>query len=170
MFSDGYVSAGTITSTHGIRGEVKVYPTVDDPDRFSSFGKVLLSNGKTEVEAEIENVKYFKNLVIVKFRGIDDINDVMKYRRWNILVTREDAADLQEGQYFEVDIIGLKVVTDDDREIGKITEILHTGANDVYTVKGASGKEILIPAIQQCILNVDLENGVMKVHLLNGME
>ena len=170
MFSDGYVSAGTITSTHGIRGEVKVYPTVDDPDRFSSFGKVLLSNGKTEVEAEIENVKYFKNLVIVKFRGIDDINDVMKYRRWNILVTREDAADLQEGQYFEVDIIGLKVVTDDDREIGKIMEILHTGANDVYTVKGASGKEILIPAIQQCILDVDLENGVMKVHLLNGME
>ncbi len=170
MFSDGYVSAGTITSTHGIRGEVKVYPTVDDPDRFSSFGKVLLSNGKTEVEAEIENVKYFKNLVIVKFRGIDDINDVMKYRRWNILVTREDAADLQEGQYFEVDIIGLKVVTDDDREIGKITEILHTGANDVYTVKGESGKEILIPAIQQCILDVDLENGVMKVHLLNGME
>ena len=170
MFSDGYVSAGTITSTHGIRGEVKVYPTVDDPDRFSSFGKVLLSNGKTEVEAEIENVKYFKNLVIVKFRGIDDINDVMKYRRWNILVTREDAADLQEGQYFEVDIIGLKVVTDDDREIGKITEILHTGANDVYTGKGESGKEILIPAIQQCILDVDLENGVMKVHLLNGME
>ncbi len=170
MFSDGYVSAGTITSTHGIRGEVKVYPTVDDPDRFSSFGKVLLSNGKTEVEAEIENVKYFKNLVIVKFRGIDDINDVMKYRRWNILVTREDAADLKEGQYFEVDIIGLKVVTDDDREIGKITEILHTGANDVYTVKGESGKEILIPAIQQCILDVDLENGVMKVHLLNGME
>lgn len=170
MFSDGYVSAGTITSTHGIRGEVKVYPTVDDPDRFSSFGKVLLSNGKTEVEAEIEKVKYFKNLVIVKFRGIDDINDVMKYRRWNILVTREDAADLQEGQYFEVDIIGLKVVTDDDREIGKITEILHTGANDVYTVKGESGKEILIPAIQQCILDVDLENGVMKVHLLNGME
>ncbi len=170
MFSDGYVSAGTITSTHGIRGEVKVYPTVDDPDRFSSFGKVLLSNGKTEVEAEIEKVKYFKNLVIVKFRGIDDINDVMKYRRWNILVTREDAADLQEGQYFEVDIIGLKVVTDDDREIGKITEILHTGANDVYTVKGESGKEILIPAIQQCILDVDLKNGVMKVHLLNGME
>ncbi len=170
MFSDGYVSAGTITSTHGIRGEVKVYPTVDDPDRFSSFGKVLLSNGKTEVEAEIEKVKYFKNLVIVKFRGIDDINDVMKYRRWNILVIREDAADLQEGQYFEVDIIGLKVVTDDDREIGKITEILHTGANDVYTVKGESGKEILIPAIQQCILDVDLENGVMKVHLLNGME
>ncbi|SKB73883.1 16S rRNA processing protein RimM [Lachnospiraceae bacterium] len=170
MFSDGYVSAGTITSTHGIRGEVKVYPTVDDPDRFSSFGKVLLSNGKTEVEAEIEKVKYFKNLVIVKFRGIDDINDVMKYRRWNILVTREDAADLQEGQYFEVDILGLRVITDDDREIGKITEILHTGANDVYTVKGESGKEILIPAIQQCILDVDLENGIMKVHLLNGME
>ncbi len=170
MFSDGYVSAGTITSTHGIRGEVKVYPTVDDPDRFSSFGKVLLSNGKTEVEAEIEKVKYFKNLVIVKFRGIDDINDVMKYRRWNILVTREDAADLQEGQYFEVDILGLRVITDDDREIGKITEILHTGANDVYTVKGESGKEILIPAIQQCILDVNLENGIMKVHLLNGME
>ncbi len=170
MFSDGYVSAGTITSTHGIRGEVKVYPTVDDPDRFSSFGKVLLSNGKVEVEAEIERVKYFKNMVIVKFRGIDDINDVMKYRRWNILVTREDAADLQEGQYFEVDIIGLRVITDDDREIGKITEILHTGANDVYTVKGESGKEILIPAIAQCILDVNLDDGFMKVHLLNGME
>ena len=170
LCNDERITAGKITSTHGLRGEVKVYPYLEDPDRFLDFTKVIIRTGRAEFEEEIENVKFFKNMLIVKFKGIDDINDVTKYRNAEIRVLREEAADLQEGQYFEVDLIGLEVVDDNGRKVGKLVQIIHTGANDVYTVRKEDGKDILIPAIKQCILEVNLDEGFMKVHLLEGLE
>ncbi|MCR4743707.1 MAG: ribosome maturation factor RimM [Lachnospiraceae bacterium] len=169
-YSDERVTAGKITSTHGLRGEVKVYPYLDDPDRFLDFTKVIIRTNRAEFEEEIEKIRFFKNMAIVKFKGIDDINDVMKYRNAEIRVLREEAADLQEGQYFEIDLIGLDVINDDGRNLGELKEIMHTGANDVYIVRSEEGKEILIPAIKQCILEVNIEDGNMKVHLLEGLE
>lgn len=169
-YNDERVTAGKITSTHGLRGEVKVYPYLDDPDRFLDFTKVIIRTNRAEFEEEIEKIRFFKNMAIVKFKGIDDINDVMKYRNAEIRVLREEAADLQEGQYFEIDLIGLDVINDDGRNLGELKEIMHTGANDVYIVRSEEGKEILIPAIKQCILEVNIEDGNMKVHLLEGLE
>ena len=170
LCNDERITAGKITSTHGLRGEVKVYPLLDDPDRFLDFTKVIIRTNRAEFEEEIENVRFFKNLLIVKFKGIDDINDITKYRNAEIRVLREEAADLQEGQYFEVDLIGIDVETDEGRNLGKLQKILHTGANDVYIVRDDAGKEILIPAIKQCILEIDIDEGFMKVHLLEGLE
>ena len=163
------LQVGVITSTHGIRGEVKVFPTTDDPNRFRKLKQVILDTGKEQLEMEIASVKFFKNQVIVKFKGIDDINDVEKYRKAGIYVTRENAVPLGENEYFIADLIGLKVISDDDEELGVIDDVLQTGANDVYIVKKEQTPDLLIPAIKDCIKNVNIEEGTMIVHLLPGL-
>ena len=163
------LQVGVITQTHGIRGEVKVFPTTDDAARFKKLKKVTLDNGKERRELEIASVKFFKNLVILKFKGIDNINDVEKYKKAPLYVTREDAVPLGENEYFIADLIGLKVISDEGDALGILDDVLQTGANDVYVVKTTAGKEILLPAIKDCILNVDLERGEMLVHVLDGL-
>lgn len=166
---DELLQVGAITSTHGIKGEVKVFPTTDDPNRFKVLKNVILDTDKELIELEITGVKFFKQFVILKFKGINDINDIEKYKGKKLLVTRENAVELEEGEYFIADLIGLKVVTDEDEEFGELTDVLQTGANDVYEVKMINGKEVLIPAIKDCILDVNIKEGVMKVHLLKGL-
>lgn len=163
------LQVGVITSTHGIKGEVKVFPTTDDLNRFKKLKTVILDTGKEKLDMEITSVKFFKNMVILKFKGIDDINDVEKYRQKSLFVTRENAVKLQQGEYFVADLFGMAVVTEDEEELGEITDILQTGANDVYVVEDKNKKEILIPAIKECILSVDMEQRIMKVHLLEGL-
>ena len=120
-------------------------------------------------KAEIEQVKFFKNMVIVKFKGFDNINDIEIYKNKDILITREDAVPLGPDENFIVDLIGLKVATDEGEELGTLKDVLQTGANDVYVVEMTDGKELLLPAIKQCILNVDLEQQTMTVHVLDGL-
>lgn len=163
------LQVGVITSTHGIRGEVKVFPTTDDAARFKKLKNVILDNGKERRDLEITSVKFFKNQVILKFKGIDDINDVEKYKKAPLFVTRENAVPLEENEYFIADLIGLSVTSDEGEELGVIDDVLQTGANDVYVVKKAGANDLLIPAIKDCILDVDVENGTMKVHLLAGL-
>lgn len=163
------LQVGVITSTHGIRGEVKVFPTTDDPNRFRKLKQVILDTGKEQLDMEIASVKFFKNMVIVKFKGIDDINDVEKYRKAGIYVTRENAIPLGENEYFIADLIGLNVISDEEEELGVIDDVLQTGANDVYIVKKAQTPDLLIPAIKDCIKNVNIEEGTMIVHLLPGL-
>lgn len=163
------LQVGAITTTHGVRGEVKVFPTTDDPKRFLDLKHVILDDGREKRNLEIEHVKFFKNLVILKFRGIDNINDIEKYKKAGLFVTREDAVELSEDEYFIADLIGLTVVTDEGEEIGTLSDVLQTGANDVYVVSKQGQKDILIPAIHECILNVDLEQQKVEVHLLPGL-
>jgi 16S rRNA processing protein RimM len=163
------LQVGVITSTHGIRGEVKVFPTTDDVSRFKKLKQVILDDGRQQLEMEIASVKFFKNMVILKFKGIDNINDVEKYRRARLLVTRENAVPLEENEYFIADLIGLSVTTDEGEGLGTITDVLQTGANDVYVVTTPDKKEILVPAIRDCIQSVDLEKKEMRVHLLPGL-
>lgn len=164
-----FLRVGVITSTHGIRGEVKVFPTTDDINRFKTLKQVILDTGKEYVDLEIEGVKYFKQYAILKFKGIDNINEIEKYKGKDLLVTRENAVELKEDEYFIYDLLGFKVISDDGNELGELTEILTTAANDVYVVKTKEGKEILIPSIKECILDIDLENKEIKVHLLPGL-
>ena len=160
---------GVITSPHGIKGEVKVFPTTDDAKRFKELKKVILDTGKEYIPMEIEHVKFFKNMVILKFKGYDNINEIEKYKSRDLLITRDQAVDLEPDEYFITDLIGLTVVSDQGAELGTLKDVLETGANDVYVVAMKDGKELMLPAIGDCILNVDLEQGRMEVHVLEGL-
>ena len=165
---ENMLRVGVITSTHGVRGEVKVFPTTDDAKRFKKLKTVILDTGKGQTTLEIEQVKFFKNMVILKFKGYDNINDVETWRQKDLLITREQAVTLQPDEYFITDLIGL-LVKDDTGEVGTVKDVLETGANDVYVVALPNGKELLLPAIKDCILNVDIEAGEMTVHILDGL-
>ena len=175
-----FIKVGVITSTHGLRGEVKVFPTTDDPARFGQLKEVLLyppedkfgigtaAQEKPIRTLAIERARFFKQFVILKFRGLDRIEDVENLARCRLCVMRRDAAPLEENEYYIADLIGLSVEDEEGRDLGTLTDVLSTGANDVYVVKG-SEREILIPAIRDCILSVDLPAGKMRVHLLAGL-
>ncbi len=161
---------GTITSTHGLQGEVKVFPTTDDPAKFKKLKKVYLENGSALTELEIAGVKFFKNMVILRFCGHDRIEDVEPYRGKDLYVPRKDAVKLNKDEYYIADLIGLSVVLEDGTPLGTLDDVLQTGANDVYVVHTPQKKEILIPAIRQCVRNVDIASGTVQVHLLEGMD
>lgn len=163
------LQVGVITTTHGIRGEVKVYPTTDDAHRFEDLVSVLLDTGKELCELEIEKVKYFKQYVILKFRDVDNINDIEPYKGKSLYVTREFAVPLEENEYYIADLIGMEVSLEDGTPFGTLKDVMETGANDVYVIKTEDGKEVLIPAIKDCIREVDVENGKMTIHLLKGL-
>ena len=160
---------GVITSTHGVRGEVKVFPTTDDARRFKRLREVLLDNGKSKITLEIESVKFFKQFVILKFKGYDNLNDVEKFRQRSLFVTRENAVRLGRDEYFIADLIGISVFDEEEKEIGILKDVLETGANDVYVITMTNGKELLLPAIKDCVLNVDIENNYMQIHILDGL-
>lgn len=160
---------GVIASTHGIKGEVKVFPTTDDAERFTRLKQVILDTGKEERLLEIEGVKFFKKFAILKFKGIDQINDIEKYKGRDLYVSRENAQKLKKDEYYVADLLGLKVTEDTGKTLGTIIDVMETGANDVYVVEMENKQELLIPAIRQCILKVDLDGGTMCVHLLEGL-
>ena len=163
-----FFQVGVISSTHGVRGEVKVYPTTDNPERFLDLKQVLLDTGKEQIPMEISKVRFFKQFVIVKFKGIDNINDIEKYKGKSLMVPREDAVELAEDEYYIADLIGMEVVTD-EAEKGTLKDVMETGANDVYVIAFEHLGEVLVPAIRQCILDVDVEAMKMTVHLLEGL-
>lgn len=163
------LQVGVISSTHGVRGEVKVFPTTDDVKRFKKLKQVILDTGKEHMPLEVEGVKFFKQFAILKFKGIDNINDIEKYKGKSLLVDRKNAVRLQKDEYFVADMIGMDVYTDEDVHFGTLKDVMETGANDVYIIQTADGKEVLIPAIKQCILKVDVENARMDIHLMKGL-
>lgn len=163
------LQVGAVTTTHGIAGEVKVFPTTDDPKRFRRLKSVLLDTGRGMTELEITSVKFFKNMVILKFKDYDRIEDVVKFKGKSLYVTRENAVKLKKNEYFIADLVGMDVFTEDGARLGRLTDVLQTGANDVYEVTLDDGRQVLIPAIRDCILRVDVEQNEMKVHLLEGL-
>ena len=163
------LQVGVISSTHGVRGEVKVFPTTDDMKRFKRLKEVILDTGKEELTLEIEGVKFFKQFVILKFKGYDNINDIEKYKGKSLLVTRANAVRLRRDEYFIADLQGLTVVDEEDKVIGTLRDVMETGANDVYIIDMTDGREVLIPAIKECILHVDMEAGKMQIHLMDGL-
>lgn len=169
MSKEELLQVGVITSTHGIKGEVKVFPTTDDAARFRELKQVILDTGKEQILLEIQNVKFFKQYVILKFKGIDNINDVEKYRKMPLLVTREDAVALEEDEYFITDMIGMQVLTEDGEKFGVLKDVMETGANDVYVIESIRHGEVLVPAIHECILSIDIDKQEMQIHLLEGL-
>ena len=165
-----FLRVGVIANTHGLRGEVKVYPTTDDINRFRFLTDVIVMARNGEVDLKVENARIIKNMAIVKFSGVDSIDDVLSWKGCDLMVSRENAVPLEEGEYFIADLIGCSVVTDDCREVGRLKDILETGANDVLIVSKADGTELLIPWIDECVLDVDLEESKILVHMIDGLE
>ena len=163
------LQAGVITTTHGIRGEVKVFPTTDDVHRFEDLDSVLLDTGREYMKLEIENVKYFKQYAILKFKGIDNINDIEKYKGRSLYVTRDQAIPLEEDEYYIADLMGLDVYLESGEKFCVLKDVMETGANDVYIVETEEGKEVLIPAIHECVLDIDVEENRMEIHLMDGL-
>ena len=163
------LKVGVITTTHGVRGEVKVYPTTDEPERFLELDYVLLDTGRELRKLEIKNVKVFKNLVILKFKGVDNINDIEKYKGRDLWIPREEGQELEEDEYYIADLLGMSVVLENGQEFGTLKDVMETGANDVYIIDSAEHGEVLLPAIKECILDVDLEKNVMTIHLMKGL-
>lgn len=163
-----YFRVGVIANTHGIRGEVKVFPTTQDPKRFQGMKEIILDTGSEKIELEVASARFFKNLVILKFKGIDNINDIEKYKGMDLLVRREQAIPLEEGEYYIADIIDAKVVTEDGEEFGILKDVLTTGANDVYVVEH-QGKEVLLPVIPDCVLARDMERKIVTIHVMKGL-
>lgn len=163
------LQVGVISSTHGIRGEVKVFPTTNDVTRFKQLKRVYLDTGKEQMPLEIEHVKFFKQFAILKFKGIDNINDIEKYRGRSLLIDREDAVELEEDEYYIADMLGMEVYTEEGSLFGHLRDVMETGANDVYIIDTKEHGEVLVPAIRECILEVDVEANRMTIHLMEGL-
>ncbi|MDO4554450.1 MAG: ribosome maturation factor RimM [Lachnospiraceae bacterium] len=166
---EDFLQVGVITTTHGIRGEVKVFPTTDDANRFKELKEVYLDTGKEKLPLKVESCKFFKQFVILKFKGIDNINEIEQYKRCPLLISREEAVPLEEDEYFVADLIGLKILTETGVELGTLQNVISTGANDVYEVKLPDGGEVLLPAIKDCIMDVDMEAGEMIIRMMKGL-
>lgn len=165
-----YFEIGKITGTHGIRGTMRVFPTTEDPSRFEHLKEIIVEIRDKRETFHIQKVAFHKQFVLLTVKEITDINVAELYKNGRILIPDAMAIPLGEDEYYNRDLYGLKVVTEEGEELGEITEIFPTGSNDVYVVKkDGKGKELLLPAIKDCIKNVDLKNGVMTVKLLEGL-
>ena len=168
-----YLRVGVFASTHGIKGEISVWPTVDDPARFKSLSRVFFETRNGMKAEAVESVRFPKEMVLVKLRGLESIDDVLAYKGLSLYVAREDAVKLPEGRYYIADLLQCRAVTDDGRALGKVRDVLETGANDVLIIRGekdGKAKDLLIPYIESCVLSVDIEAGIITVHMLDGLE
>lgn len=164
-----YLELGQIVNTFGIKGQVKVNPFTDDIRRFEELKEIYVEK-KNELKLfKIEQVNYSKNMVILKLQGVNNPDEAEKLRNCYIKINRKDAKKLPEGTYYIVDLIGLEVYTDEDKLLGKVDDIYNTGSSDIYVVKDELGKQILLPAIKDVLKKVDLENGKIIVHLIQGL-
>lgn len=169
MLETDLLQVGAITRVHGVHGEVKVFPMTDDNRRFKKLKKTFVDTGKGLVELECESAKFFKQFVILKFKGYDTIESIEKYCGKGIFVTREDAVKPGKDEYFIADLIDMNVIDEENHLQGMIKDVLSTGANDVYVIELDDKRELLLPAIKECVLFVDVKERLMKIHVLDGL-
>ena len=165
-----YLEIGQIVNTFGIKGMVKVKPfTQDTKKRFDNLKKVYIQNKNTIKEYEIEEVKYHKEMVLIKFKGIENPEEANLLRNYYLVVDRDKEEPLEEGTYYIVDMIGLEVYTEEGEKLGILDDVFSYGSSDIYVVKNELGKQILLPAIEEVIKNIDMEKRKMTVHLIPGL-
>ena len=164
-----FFEIGQIVNTFGIKGLVKVKPFTDDLERFEELKSVFVVKNKELIEMQIEEVKYHKHLVLVKFKGIEDINMAEKYKGCYIKIKRENARKLPEGTYFIADLIGIKVYDEDGNLLGKVDDIYNNKSTDIYVIKDDLGKQILLPSTKEVIKQIDVDEEKMVVHLIDGL-
>lgn len=164
-----YFEIGQIVNHFGIKGMVKVNPFTDDISQFEEMETILVDKKGSLKEMQIEEVKYSKNQVLLKLKGIETVEEAEKYRNCYLKLPREKARKLPKNTYFIADLIGLEVYTEEGNLLGKVEDIYNTGASDIYVIKDTFGKQILLPAIKDVIKKVDLEQEKIVVHLIDGL-
>ena len=164
-----YFEIGQIVNTSGLKGEIKVKPFTDDITKFNDFKTIYVSIKKELKEFKVEKVRFSKNMVFLKLKGIDTIEEAENYRNLYLKIKRDKDEKLEKDTYYIVDILGCKVYTDEQKELGEVIDVFSTGSNDVYVVKDELGKQVLLPAIKDVIKNVDIENKIITVHLMEGL-
>lgn len=164
-----YFEVGQIVNTFGVKGMLKIKPFTDDANRFEELKKVYICKKEKLEEVEIEEVKYHKDMVLLKVKGIEDMNEAEKVKGLYLKIDRKNAKKLPKDTYFIADLLGLEVYSDTGELLGKVDDIFRTGANDVYVVKNENGKQLLLPGIPDVIKEIDLEKERIIVHLLKGL-
>jgi 16S rRNA processing protein RimM len=164
-----YFEIGQIVNTSGLKGVMKVKPFTDDITKFSNLKTIYVSIKKELKEFEIEQARFSKNMVFLKLKGIDTVEQAEDYRNLYLKIKRNKDEKLEKDSYYIVDILGCKIITDEGKELGNIADVFSTGSNDVYVVKDELGKQVLLPAIKDVIKKVDIKNKVITVHLLEGL-
>lgn len=164
-----YLEIGQIVNTFGIKGMVKVKPFTDDINRFDRLETIYIKNKKGKKEYKIQEVKYHKQMVMLKLEGIENPEEAETLRGSYLLIDRDKEEPLEEGTYYIVDLLGLEVFSDEGELLGKVDDIFNTGSNDIYVVKDELGKQILLPGTSEVIKDVDLEQGKITVHLIPGL-
>ena len=164
-----YLEIGQIVNTFGVKGMVKVNPFTDDTTRFDKLKKVYICKKASMEEVEIEEVKYHKNMVLLKIKGINDMNQAEKCKGLYLKIHRKDAIKLPKDTYFIADLLGLEVYTDEGVLLGKVDDIYNTGSNDIYVVKDDLGKQILLPGTKEVLKEISLEKEKIVVHLIKGL-
>ena len=159
------VVIGKISAPHGVRGEVRIVPLTDFPERFENLKTVFLED---DSKMELESVKFSNKFIIVKFKNINSRNDIEIFNGKLLMLNRSDIPSLPEGEYYNFFFFGLEVIDDKGSKLGKITEVLKTGSNDVYVVEGK--KQILVPALKKVVKEINLVDGFMKVELLEELD
>lgn len=164
-----YLEIGQIVNTFGIKGQVKIVPFTDDITRYDKLKEIYVEK-KNELKLfQIEQVNYKKNMVILKLKGIETVEEAEKLRNCYLKIDRKDAKKLSKDTYFIVDLLGLDVYTDEGKLLGKVDDIYNAGSSDIYVIKDELGKQILLPAIKDVLKEVDLENQKIIVHLIKGL-
>ncbi|WP_020615315.1 ribosome maturation factor RimM [Paenibacillus daejeonensis] len=167
-----WLNVGKLVNTHGLRGEVKILSQTDFPDvRFAPGSKLAVHapDNSRNVQLTVQSAREHKGMFIVKWKGIEHINEVEQYKGWLVKVAKTDVVDLEEDEYYYHEIVGCRVVTEDGEELGEITEILSPGANDVWVVERPKGKQLLLPVIDEVLINVDVSDKLVTVRLLEGL-
>lgn len=164
-----FLEIGQIVNTFGIKGMVKIKPFTDDITRFDDLKKVYVETNRSKKIYEIEEVKYYKDMVLIKFKGIDKVEDAELLRNSYLKVDRKDEPELEEGTYYIVDLIGLDVYSDEGNLLGRLDDIFNNGSSDIYVVKDELGKQLLLPAISDVIKEINLEEKRIVVHILKGL-
>ena len=177
---EDYFRIGVITQTHGVRGEVKVFPTTDDKERFKKLKKCYIHTDKEDIEVEKSSCKFFKNLVILSFKGFDNINDIEKYKGCDLIIDRKDAVPLAEDEFYISDAIGAEAYLEDGARLGTVKDVIKTGANDVFVITienkaiidsadNKDNNEVLVPIIKEFVPEMDIDNKRITVRLMKGM-
>lgn len=164
-----YLKVGIISSVHGVHGEAKVYPTTDDVKRFKKLKQVYMQTKTGRVLLTITGVKFVKQFAVLKFEGFDSPDDIQKYRNCELFVERKDAVTLKKDEYYIADLLDMQVYTENGEQFGCLKDVIETGANDVYIIDTKEHGEVLVPAIKECIKDVDVEGQKMVIHLLEGL-
>jgi len=167
-----WLNVGKLVNTHGLRGEVKILSQTDFPDvRFAPGSELALHapEGDRVVPLTVQSAREHKGMFIVKWKGLDHINEVEPYKGWAVKVAREEQVELEPDEYYYYEIVGCRVVTEDGEELGEITEILSPGANDVWVVERPKGKPLLLPVIDDVLIRVDVQAKLVTVRLLEGL-